>query len=225
MPGIADWAETVCRVWSVGYDQGNRWAIYDGGETDCTALASWCCYQAGYTPKPPTDTYSGNIVGWLMNQGFYAVPLADRRRNDVLVAVGHHAAVYCGDGMLAQASIDENGGIAGGRSGDQTGGETNYRGYYSYPWTVCLRAPDGSGNGKAEIEIERLLDMEFTYQMKGGSSQKWWDGSHPHGFARPAEKNVVEKAFKACTGKPMPFVVFTKAEFEAFEAAAKRIES
>lgn len=221
MPGIADWAETVCRVWSVGYDQSNRWDIRDGGETDCTALASWCCFKAGYTPQPPRDTYSGNIVGWLMSYGFYAVPLSDRRRNDVLVAVGHHAAIYCGSGLLAQASIDENGNISGGRPGDQAN-ETNVRSYYSYPWTVCLRAPDGNGNGKGNDEEDRGHPVEFIYQAKNGTSQKWFDGSKVHPFATPAEKSAVEKAYKSATGEKMPFIVMSDGEAKAFEAAAKR---
>ena len=222
MPGIADWAETVCRVWSVGYDQSNRWAIYDGGETDCTALASWCCFKAGYVPQPPTDTYSGNIVPWLMRYGFYNVPLSERRRNDVLVAVNHHAAIYCGDGLLAQASIDENGNIAGGKSGDQTN-ETNVRSYYSYPWTVCLRAPDGNGDGAGNDDEDRGLPVEFIYQAKSGKSQKWFDGTRRHDFANTAEKGAVEKAYKAVTGEKMPFVLFTDAECAAFEAAVARV--
>jgi len=224
MAGIADWAETVCRVWNVGYDQSNRWDIRDGGETDCTALASWCCWKAGYTPQPPRDTYSGNIVGWLMSYGFYAVPLSERKRGDVLVAVGHHAAIYLGDGLLGQASIDENGGIAGGRAGDQTGGETNCRDYYSYPWTVCLRAPDGRGDGKAEEQEEVEYPMEFIYQSKSGKSQKWFDGNAIHPFATSGEKAIVEKSYKAATGEKMPFILMGDAECVSFERAVKRIE-
>lgn len=222
MPGIAGWCEIVCTVWSVGYDQSNRWDIRDGGETDCTALASWCCWQAGYTPQPPRDTYSGNIVGWLLSHGFYAVPLQARKRNDVLVAVGHHAAIYCGDGKLGQASIDENGNIAGGKPGDQ-GNETNVRSYYSYPWTVCLRAPDGVGDGELEPE-ETEYPMEFIYQAKSGKSQKWFDGHAIHPFATSGEKAIVEKSFKKATGEDMPFILMGDAECVSFERAVKRTE-
>lgn len=223
MAGIADWCETVCREWSVGYDQYNRWAIYDGGETDCTALASWCCWQAGYIPKPPTDTYSGNIVGRLMNHGFYPVPLSSRQRNDVLVAVGHHAAIYLGDGFLGQASIDENGNISGGRPGDQTGMETNIRPYYSYPWTVCLRAPDGKGDGEEE-EIEEFIEMEFIYQWKSGKSQKWYDGHDIHPLATPTESNAIRECYKYATGKDMVMRTLSDTQAKAFEAAVKRVQ-
>lgn len=218
--GIADWCEVACRDWSVGYDQSNRWAIYDGGETDCTALASWCCWQAGYTEKPSVYTYSGNIVGWLMRQGFYAVPLSDRQRNDVLVAVGHHAAIYLGDGFLGQASIDENGNISGGRSGDQ-GNETNIRPYYSYPWTVCLRAPDGKGDGEEEIEV--LLMDDFIYQVKGGNSQKWFDGSRIHPLATPHESESVRECYKYVMKRDMPMRVLSEKQAASFEAAVKRV--
>lgn len=44
--------------------------------------------------------------------------------------------------QLAQASIDEKGGISGGKVGDQTGYEIHTRSYYNYPWNVVLRYPE-----------------------------------------------------------------------------------
>lgn len=151
MKGIADWMETACEEWSLGYDQSNRWDIRDGGETDCSALGSWCCWKAGYTDDPePENIYSGNIVPWLKSFGFYEVKLGERQRNDVLVAENHHVAVCLSHGKIGQASIDERGRTTGGRFGDQSGRETNVKSYYDYPWTCCLRAPDGNGGGKED---------------------------------------------------------------------------
>ena len=46
--------------------------------------------------------------------------------------------------QLAQASIDENGGIMGGKVGDQTGYEIHTRSYYNYPWNAVLRYPEAT---------------------------------------------------------------------------------
>ncbi len=41
--------------------------------------------------------------------------------------------------MIANAGHDENGGIHGGKAGDQTGGEYCVRSWYNRPWTAVLR--------------------------------------------------------------------------------------
>lgn len=41
---------------------------------------------------------------------------------------------------IAHASIDENGKIAGGKAGDQTGKELCIRNWYSHPWNKVIRA-------------------------------------------------------------------------------------
>ena len=84
-------------------------------------------------------TYTGNMSTALTARGWtryhVGVPL---RAGDILLNDSCHVAAWLGD-CLAQASIDENGDIAGGARGDQTGGEVNTRGYYDYPWNCVLR--------------------------------------------------------------------------------------
>ena len=61
------------------------------------------------------------------------------QRGDVLLNIRHHTAIYCGNGMEVEASINENGGVTGGQPGDQTGREFLVRPYRNYPWDCVLR--------------------------------------------------------------------------------------
>ena len=64
------------------------------------------------------------------------------RRGDVLLNEKHHTAIYCGNGQIVHASLNEKGGIYGGKTGDQTGREICVRSYYDRPWDYVLRYPD-----------------------------------------------------------------------------------
>ncbi|MEI3101015.1 MAG: hypothetical protein V8T45_04140 [Oscillospiraceae bacterium] len=74
-------------------------------------------------------TYTGNMRGVFLRCGFQdvtgSVDLASElqglQRGDVLLNIANHTAMYCGDGMEVEASINENGGTTGGQPGDQTG--------------------------------------------------------------------------------------------------------
>ncbi|MEY8515202.1 hypothetical protein [Lactococcus taiwanensis] len=70
----------------------------------------------------------------------------------------YHAAVYIGNGQLAQASIDERGKAAGGQGGDQTGHETNISNYYNYPWDCYLRY---EGRGSKQSVVGKLVADGF----------------------------------------------------------------
>lgn len=68
------------------------------------------------------------------------------KRGDILLVHrekgAQHTAIYCGGGQLVHASINEKGGIKGGKTGDQTGREICVRSYYDKPWDYVLRYPD-----------------------------------------------------------------------------------
>ena len=68
------------------------------------------------------------------------------KRGDILLthrADGpKHTAIYCGENKLVHASLNEKGGIYGGKTGDQTGREICIRDYYDKPWDFVLRYPD-----------------------------------------------------------------------------------
>lgn len=140
--------DKACRVWSVGYDQSQRWNIYNGGETDCSALVIWALKQGGFDTG--SATYTGNLSYNLTRRGWLRLPanLGILQPGDILLNDTHHVCmVISGHGhsaIIAQASIDERGRASGGRAGDQTGYETNERRVYSYRhgWDCILRYKD-----------------------------------------------------------------------------------
>ena len=137
--------DKACRVWSVGYCQTHRWNVYNGGETDCSALVIWALKQGGFDTGGAT--YTGNLSYNLTRRGWLRLPanLGVLQPGDILLNDTHHVCmVISGHGhsaIIAQASIDERGRASGGRAGDQTGYETNERRVYSYRhgWDCILR--------------------------------------------------------------------------------------
>jgi hypothetical protein len=138
---------TACTQWSLGYDQSNRLDFRNGGETDCSALVILTCEQAGLLPgndirKNIGATFTGNMRANFKARGWQVLPnlhVSRLRPGDVLLNDSDHTAMYVGNRKLAQASIDENGNVAGGTSGDRTGSETSVRSYYDFPWSCVLR--------------------------------------------------------------------------------------
>lgn len=146
-----------------GYSQINRWAgrtfvsaddkmfisVPESGDFDCSSLVISAYQYAGLKTFTNGATYTGNMLGAFKMSGFTDVTSkinlstgAGLQAGDVLLNTKCHTAMYIGGGQLAQASIDENGNISGGKSGDQTGSEINIRNYYSYPWDYVLRYPE-----------------------------------------------------------------------------------
>ena len=127
---------------AVGYDQENRW----GPDYDCSSAVISAWELAGVPVKTNGATYTGNMRGEFLRCGFEdvtdSVDLASGtglQRGDVLLNIHHHTAMYCGSGMEVEASINENGGVTGGKPGDQTGREFLVRPYRNYPWDCVLR--------------------------------------------------------------------------------------
>lgn len=158
----------ACQDWSLGYDQNQRWNIYDGGECDCSSLVIWALKQAGFDVG--SATYTGNMSSNLTARGWKRIPftsLSQVRAGDILLNDSHHtAAVISGSGTtakLAQASIDERGRATGGQAGDQTGSETNIRTVYNYShgWDCILRYSEAgsgqSGTNAQKLEIDGYL--------------------------------------------------------------------
>lgn len=158
----------ACQDWSLGYDQNQRWNIYDGGECDCSSLVIWALKQAGFDVG--TASYTGNMSSNLTARGWKRIPftsLSQVRAGDILLNDSHHtAAVISGSGTtakLAQASIDERGRATGGQAGDQTGSETNIRTVYNYShgWDCILRYSGGDsgqgGTNAQKLEIDGYL--------------------------------------------------------------------
>jgi peptidoglycan hydrolase-like protein with peptidoglycan-binding domain len=142
------WCQTV----SLGYSQSDRWDIRPGGNADCSSLVIYALREAGFDTG--NSTYTGNMSAQLTARGWRRLPVdGNPQPGDILLNDVHHVAVYLGNGLLAQASISENG-TAYGAGGDQTGRETNVRGYYNYPWNCYLRY------GAAQSSVSNQLAID-----------------------------------------------------------------
>ena len=142
---------------SHGYSQINRW----GPDYDCSSLVISAYQQAGVPVKDKGATYTGNMYNAFTACGFKDVTskinLATGKgliAGDVLLNHQDHTAMMISTTQLAQASIDENGNIMGGKVGDQTGYEIHTRSYYNYPWNCVLRYPE------AAKPAEKVLDKK-----------------------------------------------------------------
>ena len=149
------WALEIAGDASHGYDQTSRW----GPDYDCSSFVISAFKKAGL---PLTATYTGNMKYDFLRNGFYVVADGSLVRGDVLLHEQNHTALYLGDGMLVQASINEKGTIKGGVSGDQTGREIGVRTYYDYPWDFVLRY----GVGVAENATTTTVSKTETVGTK-----------------------------------------------------------
>lgn len=141
-----------------GYDQSSRW----GPDYDCSSFVISVWDAVGTGVKAAGATYTGNMYDVFTATGF--VDVTDTIRlstgdgllpGDVLLNHSNHTAMYIGEGRIVHASINERGGITGGHTGDQTGGEIGVRDYYNYPWDAVLRF-------REDGDTETLSDAEQT---------------------------------------------------------------
>ncbi len=122
---------------SHGYDQIYRWG--ERGDYDCSSLVIYCLKQVGFDTG--NASYTGNMRSNLVARGWEwrtSYGPEDLQAGVILLNEGHHTAAMISSTQIAQASINENGGISGGQPGDQTGKEVLVRDYYDYPWDGVL---------------------------------------------------------------------------------------
>lgn len=176
LQGAIEFMRVACDEWSLGYDQGNRWDVRDGGECDCSSLVITALKRNGFAVGDAT--YTGNMSYYLTRNGWQRLDanINNCRPGDILLNDTYHTCmVISGQGWqsrIAQASIDENGNISGGRAGDQSGRETNTRGVYTYSrgWNCILRykdAPAPTPSGKLDVDgwIGYLSTCELQRQL------------------------------------------------------------
>lgn len=184
----------------VGYSQTDRWDVefYGDGQynADCSSLVIQAAQFAGYDVDGAT--YTGNMAQPFERAGFTRVDNdGNPGRGYVLLNEGNHVAVWLGD-CLAQASIDENGQIAGGARGDQTGEEVNTRSYYDYPWDFYLKPP---ADKSTRTEDE---PMQFIYQPDGKPYLVYHDGTKNIGLNNPDQAVALQDNYRRCTGRDLP---------------------
>ena len=170
-----NWAVQIANDSSHGYDQSSRW----GPDYDCSSLVIQAYENAGTGVKTRGATYTGNMYDVFLSCGFKNVTGsvnlstgAGTKKGDVLLNVSSHTAMVIEDnGRIVNASIDENGNVSGGKSGDQTGKEIYVRSYYNKPWNYVLRYSGTDAGGEATTPqysanwIERELPNLNSAQM------------------------------------------------------------
>ena len=166
------WMENTARNNAHGYDQRYRWG--EKGDYDCSSAVITAWQTAGVPVKTRGATYTGNMKAVFLACGFTDVTGrvnlrtgAGLVRGDVLLNTTHHTAMYCGNGLEVEASINEKGTAVGGAPGDQTGREFLIRSYRNFPWNCVLRYA-GHLSGRNQEEAISMV-------RPGRVSQLIWD--------------------------------------------------
>lgn len=171
------------------------------GDRDCTSAVADAYTSVGVNVGGAS--YSGNFYECMVGTGnFRAHRMSDgytcddgyvAQRGDTYLAHNgywQHAAMCTSaePDMLAEFSINENGGISGGQTGDQTGKESLIHGFYGGHWDWVLElVTDGSGAQVAQPakptsnakpsggQSDAAIDAPMPeYRVKGKSGQ-WYD--------------------------------------------------
>lgn len=186
------WMITTAKNPLHGYDQKYRWG--EKGDYDCSSAVITAWENAGVHVKKAGATYTGNMLSAFKKCGFKDVTKSitlktgkGLKRGDVLLARGHHTAMYAGDGLIVHASINEKGKAIGGKPGDQTGKEFCTRSYYNYPWTNILRY--SSVTASKNVSRETSTNEKIAKEVIAG---KWGNGSNRIRKLRNAGYNPTE---------------------------------
>lgn len=185
------WCLNIANDNSYGYDQTHRW----GPNYDCSSFLIQSWENAGVPVKTKGASYTGNMVSVFKNCGFTDVTSKVNRatgegiiKGDVCWVNGH-CEMCSRPGYLVGAHINENGGITGGQSGDQTGNEISERTYYNNPWTIVLRYDESSGTSVSKSEVISSNNYLSLNQMKPNAryiyqelSKKGWTLNAIAGF-------------------------------------------
>lgn len=178
-------AENVAKDDTHGYDQVDR----NGNPNyDCSGLVIKAVDQSGIDVKGAGATYTGNMKNAFIKKGFKNVTskitLSTGKgliRGDVLLNEGHHTAIYCGNGKMVDARINEKGTATGGKSGDQTGHEIEIHAYNNHPWNCVLRYPETSSTSESSesstgssssLKFSKGDKVKFTGSVHYTSSSK-----------------------------------------------------
>ena len=133
-----------------GYDQENRL----GPDFDCSSLIAKALHEAGF--KVAVDSWTGNIRKQLLENGFEEIPVNhERKAGDIFLTEGRHIVMCKDDKTIVHASINENGTITGGKTGDQTGNEICIANFYtpSYGWQHHFRYKYANGAKNYDANI------------------------------------------------------------------------
>lgn len=122
-----------------------------GGDRDCSSGVISAYQAAGVDVDA---TYTGNMMQAFLATGMFEwKPMSyHAKRGDIYLNHVNHTAMCVDDApdKLAEFWLNENGGITGGKKGDQTGGECRIANYYNFPWDGILHF---TGHQKASYSV------------------------------------------------------------------------
>lgn len=165
-----------------GYCQTHRWG--EDGDYDCSSAVYTAWEHAGipvktYSFEKYGCAYTGVMLAVFKHFGFEDVTNkvnlatgAGLKRSDILLNDKHHVAMYCGNGMEVEASINEKGTATGGTPGDQTGKEFLIRAYRNYPWNHVLRYPDGGSTSVTKKSVDEVAKEVLAGAWGNGDARK-----------------------------------------------------
>lgn len=110
---------------SHGYDQENRYSP----DFDCSSLVARALSEAGFDVS--IYSWTGNLESQLISCGFKKCS-KPWKAGDIHLKPRYHVCMSVDANNIAEARINEFGGITGGQTGDQTGEEIMIRPYYEY---------------------------------------------------------------------------------------------
>ena len=171
MPSIDKAVENALKIAaddSHGYDQEERLGNPD---FDCSSFVSRCLKDAGF--KVAADSWTGNLYEQLIKCGFKNIQDKSIKAGDIFLTPNRHVVIAVSPTKIAHASLNEKGGITGGKPGDQTGKEICVRSFYtpSYGWKYHLRYTPEDEEKEPETEdtdfyrapklIEDIIDGRY----------------------------------------------------------------
>ena len=150
-----NWAIMIAKNDGYGYDQPTRatgWVKWQAdpnctsscGSFDCSSLISAALTEAGYYKENPNFVTSTEGAS-LASAGFTKIASSAKtsaglQPGDILVKSSGHTEMYIGNNQNVGAHINENQGVSGGKTGDQTGHEISVGAFYDDNWDEVWRA-------------------------------------------------------------------------------------
>lgn len=192
------WARTIADDDTHGYSQPHR----DGPDYDCSSLVYYALKAAGYSvPDSAWNTTSAETA--LQALGFTRLDYApDLVEEGDIVWSASHMEFYAGSGEYIGARLDEDGGIEGLQTGDQTGEEIAvYTGAPDGMTTIWRPAATGSDcsssvgttvgslTPKLVMKTDSIADMAATGTVSDTrypyGQCTWWAASRREQIGRP----------------------------------------
>lgn len=172
------WAIGIAEDNSHGYDQAKRW----NPDYDCSSFIISAWQEACVPVKSSGASYTGNMYYAFIKCGFRDVTNsvnlttgAGLEKGDVLLNTARHTEMYIGNGRMVKASINELGGVTGGKSGDQTGREIYIGPYYkpNYGWDYVLRYYGGEEETPVKVDPVTLRCYVKLPELKRGDKGEY----------------------------------------------------